>query len=210
MAKEKYYVIWEGIKPGIYTSWKECQENIKGFPNAKYKSFETLQEAEAASKGNYWSFINKKSSTAAQIDGLKSHQPKPIFPALAVDAACNTVTGVMEYRGVDAQTAKEYFHKGPYKNGTNNIGEFLAIVHGLAFLKKNNSQLPIYTDSKTALAWIRNKHAKTTLDRIPENEILFDMIDRAEKWLKDNTWKNQILKWETKIWGEIPADFGRK
>jgi ribonuclease HI len=210
MAKEKFYVIWEGIKPGIYNSWKECQANIKGFPGAKYKSFETLQEAESALKGNYWTFVNKKISTAAQIDGLDSHQPKPTFPALAVDAACNTVTGDMEYRGVDAQSAREYFRQGPYKNGTNNIGEFLAIVHGLALLKRNNSHLPIYTDSKTALAWIRNKHAKTTLARIPENEILFEMIARAEKWLKENTWKNQLLKWETKIWGEIPADFGRK
>jgi ribonuclease HI len=210
MAKEKYYVIWEGIKPGIYSSWKECQANIKGYPNAKYKSFSTLQEAETASKGNYYAFINKKASTQTQIEGLKDHQPKPIFPALAVDAACNTVTGVMEYRGVDAQTAREIFRQGPYKNGTNNVGEFLAIVHGLALLKKNKNELPIYTDSKTAIAWVRNKKAKTALERIPENEILFDMIARAEKWLKENTWKNTILKWETKIWGEIPADFGRK
>jgi ribonuclease HI len=35
-------------------------------------------------------------------------------------------------------------------------------------------------------------------------------MERAEKWLLSNEFSNEILKWETKAWGEIPADFGRK
>lgn len=210
MAKKKYYVIWEGQKTGVFDSWNECAKNIKGYPNAKYKSFPTKNAAEQAFAGNYYDYAGKTVNLSIQLEGLKENQPKPIFPSLAVDAAWNTSTGDMEYRGTDAQTAKEIFRQGPYFDGTNNVGEFLAIVHGLAYLKKKNSNLPIYTDSMTAISWVRKKRANTTLQKTSRNEILFELLERAEKWLKENTWKNQLLKWETKIWGEIPADFGRK
>ena len=210
MVKNKFYVVWEGVKPGVYNSWKECQLNIKGYPNAKYKAFPTIQAAHEAFKNNYKNYVTKKIDPKLQLDGLQENQPKPIFPSLAVDAACNTVTGDMEYRGVDAKTGKELFRQGPHKDGTNNVGEFLAIVHGLAFLKQKKSNLPIYTDSKTAISWIRLKKANTKLEKTSRNANLFDLISRAEKWLRENSWENKLLKWETKIWGEIPADFGRK
>ncbi|MDD3567679.1 MAG: ribonuclease H family protein [Bacteroidales bacterium] len=210
MAKKKYYVVWEGVNPGIYESWDECQKNIKGYQNAKYKSFPTRQAAEAALMGNYHDYTTKPTNVAMQLEGLQENQPKPIFPALAVDAAWNTATGDMEYQGVDAKTARIIFRQGPYFDGTNNVGEFLAIVHGLAYLKQKGSDLPIYTDSMTAISWVRRKKANTTLKKTGRNEILFELIARAEKWLHENTWQNKILKWETQIWGEIPADFGRK
>lgn len=117
----------------------------------------------------------------------------------------------MEYRGVWTADKSEIFHYGPAKDGTNNIGEFLALVHALALLqKKNDPSTPIYSDSKTAIAWVKKKKANTQLKPTRHNAELFDMIHRAEKWLKENTWKNPIHKWETEHWGEIPADFGRK
>jgi ribonuclease HI len=210
MAKKKYYTVWEGGKVGVFESWDECQKSIKGYPNAKYKSFPTRQAAEAALKGNYSDYITKQTNVSLQLEGLNENKPKPVFPSLAVDAAWNTATGDMEYRGVDAKTAREIFRQGPYFDGTNNVGEFLAIVHGLAFLKQKGSNLPIYTDSMTAISWIRKKRANTTLKKTERNQILFDLIARAEKWLRENTWQNKLLKWETQIWGEIPADFGRK
>ena len=208
MAKvNKFYVVWSGQTPGIYDSWDECQKQIKNYPNAKYKGFPTKVAAENAFRGSYESHISKESKALFKAD---DNQPKPIFPSIAVDAAWNTATGYMEYQGVDAQSKRLIFHQGPYPDGTNNIGEFLAIVHALALLKRNNSNLPIYSDSMTAIAWIRNRRANTKLVKSPENAILFELIERAEKWLKENIWRNQILKWETPIWGEIPADFGRK
>jgi ribonuclease HI len=116
----------------------------------------------------------------------------------------------MEYRGVDTQTGRELFRQGPFPDATNNVGEFLAIVHALAFLQQNKSILPIYTDSITALSWVRKKQAATKLAPTFRNAKVFDLIARAEKWLKENHWKNPVLKWETHIWGEIPADYGRK
>jgi len=210
MAKQKFYVVWEGIKPGIYTSWDECQLNIKGYPNAKYKSFPTIQAAEAAFIGNYADYSAKQVNLSIKLEGVSENQPKPLIPSLSVDAACNMKTGDMEYRGVVTETGTEIFRQGPYKDGTNNIGEFLAIVHGLALLKKKNSDLPVYTDSMTAISWVRKKSANTKQVQTLNNAKLFELITRAEKWLRENTWKNKLLKWETHVWGEIPADFGRK
>lgn len=129
--------------------------------------------------------------------------------AVAVDAACSGNPGPMEYRGIYLRTGQQIFHFGPVQ-GTNNIGEFLAIVHALALLKKKNSAIPIYSDSRTAQIWVKKKKCKTTLPQTPENQSLHDMIARAEAWLLSNSYSNPIIKWDTDKWGEIPADFGRK
>lgn len=134
----------------------------------------------------------------------------PLLPALAVDAACSGNPGVMEFRGVIADTGTEVFHRGPFPQGTNNIGEFLALVLGLAYLKKNNLPWNIYTDSVTALAWLRQRKCKTKLPQTPQTEELFVMVQKAEAWLRANTYTTRIYKWDTEKWGEIPADFGRK
>ena len=135
---------------------------------------------------------------------------QPKLPALAVDAACSGNPGVLEFRGVVADTGTEVFRRGPFMQGTNNIGEFLALVLGLAYLKKYNLPWTLYTDSVTALAWVREKKCKSKLTWNNENQELFFMVRKAEEWLRSNTWNTEIRKWETTLWGEIPADFGRK
>lgn len=198
----KYYVVWKGRQPGIYDSWEECLVQVKGFPGARYKAYPEKREAVLAFRGKPPSAKKKKAGTAKPTS--------VITPSLSVDAACSGNPGLMEYQGVNTETGERIFHLGPIENGTNNIGEFLALVHALALLKKRNSNLPIYTDSKTAMAWVRNKRVKTSLKQNDQNAYLFELIARAEKWLKDNTYENPILKWDTENWGEIPADFGRK
>lgn len=204
IKKSKYYVVWEGHKKGIFESWEECQIQIKDFPKPQYKSFESKKEAEIAFTKKYWDYVEKKN------DPKKTENYTIIYPSICVDAACSGNPGDLEYRGVDAKSGRELFKMGVFKEGTNNIGEFLAIVHGLALLKKNNSNIPIYSDSQTAIAWVTNKKAKTKLELSAANKLLFELIERAEKWLENNHYTNKIIKWETKEWGEIPADFGRK
>lgn len=203
--KQKFYVVWNGRKNGIYYYWEECLKQVEQFECAQYKSFSSLEEAKVAFELGYDKVIGKKTS----IIKIESDQ-KPLIPSICVDAAWNTVTKDMEYQGVDTQTRKLIFRKGPYRFSTNNIGEFLAIVHALALLQKKNSTLPIYTDSNTAIKWVKDKRANTKLVGTPENEMIFDLIKRAENWLKNNNYSNQVIKWKTDLWGEIPADFGRK
>lgn len=211
MAKSKFYVVWKGRTPGIYDNWADCKSQVEGEEGAKYKSFETRQEAsEAFDKG--YTFYIRQASSAKVAEKLKPTTPvgKPLTECICVDAACSGNPGDMEYRGVYMPTGQQIFHIGPLKKGTNNIGEFLALVHGLALLKQKGSPLPIYSDSRNAISWVKKKKCKTLLERVPENEPIFDLIERAEKWLQTNNYSTPILKWETAEWGEIPADFGRK
>lgn len=135
---------------------------------------------------------------------------KPILDSIIVDASCIGNPGPVEYKGLNLWTRKVIFKHGPYAGGTNNIGEFIAIVHALAYCKINNLNLPIYSDSQTAIAWIRHKESNTTMLPSEKNKELLSMLERANKWLKTNTFKNEVLKWNTAQWGEIPADYGRK
>ncbi|MFK5958998.1 MAG: ribonuclease H family protein [Lutibacter sp.] len=210
MAKKKFYVIWKGHKVGVFTSWNVCKKNITDFKGAQYKSFASKKNAEVAFKGNYEDYIGKDTKKMQLSSEELKLIGQPIIPSLSVDAACSGNPGKMEYRGVDTKSKKQFFIQGPFKKGTNNIGEFLALVHGLGLLKQKNSTYPIYSDSKIAINWVKKGQCRTNLPITAENKPLFDLVKRAEKWLKVNNYTTKILKWETKAWGEIPADFGRK
>ena len=213
--KKKYYVVWNGLNPGIYHSWDDCQAQIKGVKGAVYKSFDSQEEAERAYASPAYEYVAP--SNSPKEENSKSAMPAatPLRPgigtyALAVDAACSGNPGVMEYRGVDTATGREIFRMGPFSHATNNIGEFLALVHGLALLKQHNKTMPIYSDSVNAMAWVRAKKCRTKLARTEQNIEVFNLIARAERWLEDNHYTTKIIKWDTPNWGEIPADFGRK
>lgn len=209
--KQKYYVVWQGVEPGIYDSWAKCQQQIKGYPNAKYKSYTSEAEAERAFRSSYNDEFAKKKATTTKKTIPDEARKKILWESLSVDAACSGSPGIMEYRGVWTGDAVQVFHQGPFPLGTNNVGEFLALVHGIAFLQKQNlPTMPIYSDSRTALSWLRNKKVKTTLVKNAKTKVLYDLMDRAIHWLHNNSYENPILKWDTKNWGEIPADFGRK
>ncbi|MDR3262289.1 MAG: ribonuclease H family protein [Tannerella sp.] len=204
--KQKYYTVWSGAKPGVYDNWTDCRLQIQGFAGALYKSFDTRNEAEAALSDFPSEYIGRNRKPAPATAG----NPPYIVESIAVDAACSCNPGDMEYRGVYVETGQEIFHVGPMKRGTNNIGEFLALVHGLALFKKTGCTMPVYSDSRNAIGWVQQKQCRTKLERTAVNEPVFNLIERAEKWLRENTYPNKILKWETAAWGEIPADFGRK
>ena len=211
MAKKaKFYVVWKGKHPGIFESWADCKAQIEGFKGAEYKSFSTFAEAKKAYNGNYSDYkgTTKGKSELSQQELLKIGDPN--YNSIAVDAASSGNPGKMEYRGVDTKSKKVLFHQGPFEQGTSNVGEFLALVHGLAFLKQKKSDRILYSDSRIAIGWVRKGKCGTKLEKTQKNAKLFELIERAEDWLKKNRYTTPIVKWETKAWGEIPADFGRK
>jgi ribonuclease HI len=204
--KPKFYVVWKGRKTGVFFSWEACAAQVQGFTGAQYKSFGSRVAAEQALRGKYAAHLGKPATSG---DWLFAPNP-PLAESIAVDAACSGSPGRLEYRGVDLRSGKEIFHQGPFANGTNNIGEFLAIVHALVMLKKKGSALPVYSDSDTAITWVKAKHCNTRLAADKMNAPLFELIDRAEEWLAEHKKNNPVLKWDTQAWGEIPADFNRK
>lgn len=230
--KSKFYVVWQGKVPGIYTNWTDCQAQVSGFGAARYKAFATRQEAEAAFAAGPEAYIAPRRPKASggvktAKSGTRGKANEPLNPpdyrhdtvlplppeveanAWAVDAACSGNPGKMEYRGVDLRTGAEVFHFGPIF-GTNNIGEFLAIVHALALLEQRGETLTIYSDSRNAQLWIRQRRCKTKLAHNAKTEAVYTYIERAERWLQTHSFTNKIRKWKTDEWGEIPADFGRK
>lgn len=209
----KFYVVWEGRAPGIYESWEECLAQVEGFPGARYKSFNDQTVATEAFRGSpeqQMSFLRR----------LGEHKHSPVdyttipdidLNAWAVDGACSRNPGPMEYRGVRVADGAEIFRVGPFQGGTNNIGEYLALVHALALLDRaGDTTTPIYSDSRTGQAWVRGRRCNTKLVPTPENASLRAVIARADAWLQTHNPPNRILKWDTERWGEIPADFGRK
>ncbi len=212
--KPKFYAVWHGNPPGLYTSWDTCQKAINGVSGAQYKAYPSRAAAVKALESSYQVAIattkGVKSTRTPLSLSERERIGEPNLYSIAVDAASSGNPGRMEYRGVDTQTGKVLFTQGPFERGTNNIGEFLAVVHGLALLKKEGSDRILYSDSRIAIGWVNKKKCGTKLVLNSSNKILFDLIERAESWLKENTYTTLIVKWETKAWGEIPADFGRK
>lgn len=218
--KQKYYVVWQGREPGIYENWHTCEQQVKGVA-AHFKSFDTLEEAEQAFRLPYSEYLNiesnhstkKLSDVYVDENGMTAIRAgainPPILDALAVDAACSGNPGIMEYQGVYIASRKQIFHFRAEK-GTNNIGEFLALVHGLSYLKKHNLQQVLYSDSVNAINWVKQQQCKSKLPITNDTAELWDYIHRAENWLHTNTYTTEIRKWDTERWGEIPADFGRK
>lgn len=225
--RRKYYVVWVGAAPGIYDSWSECRAQVANYPGARYKSYDDLDEATAAYRGPL-------SSQTAIIRSIMAHGglTKPgVAPALAsadvgctavgsrptsgiaVDGACSGNPGILEYRAVDIATGAELFHVGGDGKliGTNNIAEYLALVHAAALLRRRgDSTTIIYSDSRTGLSWLQRRHANTTIKETPYTAPTLELLRRADSWLTHNTIHNPICKWDTDSWGEIPADFGRK
>lgn len=212
-SKQKYYVVWEGRAPGIYDSWEECEAQVSGYPGAKYKSFGSKDDAVRAFRGDTRDHLGLVAAIASRRHDILNYAafPEIRLDAIAVDGACAKNPGPMEYRGVSVATGEQIFHIGPLAGGTNNIGEYLALIHAAALLaQRGDTTTPIYSDSRTALAWLRRRHSNTTLQATDANARVRELLARADAWLSSHTIHNPVLKWETEIWGEIPADFGRK
>jgi ribonuclease HI len=204
--KSKYYVVWVGKVPGIYTSWADCQVQVHGFPEAKYKSFSSLAEANAALKGPVP--VYPKVSTFRQGVRPAAHLgPKT---GIAVDAACSGNPGVVEYRAVDLRDSTIVFSEGPIESGTNNLGEFLAIVQAMQWLMAQGRRDSIYSDSQVAMGWVEKRAVKSPFVMAHPEADISQQVAAALAWLDryDPQW--DLRKWNTQSWGEIPADYGRK
>lgn len=219
----KFYVVWSGKTPGVYDSWEQCRAQVQGQSGAQYKSFPDRAAAEAAFRSSPLRYLSPKTGTQAAKPATRREQSPPtdrtdtVLPlplaveakAWAVDAACSGNPGWVEYRGIDLQTGQIVFHQSRLW-GTNNIGEFLALVHALALIDQKGGPSTVYSDSRNALLWIRKGKCATKLARTAKTAEVFDLIERAEAWLAAHRSAVRLVKWKTAEWGEIPADFGRK
>lgn len=211
MAK-KYYVIWQGKQTGVVDDWVKCLDAIRGYPGAKYKAYKSLADANAAFQEGY-----KKHWGKGDV-GLKEYSSEvlnligePVYPSVAVNCSWNFYDNKMEYQGVDTLSGERLFHQGPFEDANQHMGEFLALVHALAYLKQQGSTIPVYSQSKSSMLWIlKGKAYGGTLEPTEKNTRVLELIRRANKWLSENTFENELLKWNKGAWGENPADLRAK
>lgn len=210
--QQKYYVVRKGRKTGIYDNWDACKEQVHGYMGAKYKSFDTLVDAEQAFANDYEIALSSpwnKASVAVLVE-----QWVISLESICVDAACEWNPGILERRGVKTDDSSEIFHSRKYPVGTVNIGEWLALIQWMQRLVKHRkTDWIMYSDSRTAMSWIKKWILNTSLHRGKNTELLRQAIDAGKQWLYQNKSLIQyikIVKWKTSIRGEIPADFGRK
>lgn len=204
MANGKYYVVWVGNVPGVYESWAECKKQIDHYPNAKYKSYPSKDVAiEAYALG--WKQALYGNDSKKLVNNKEIN-----YNSISVDVGSSGNPGIIEYKGVDTQTGEQLFYYGPIAKGTNNLGEFLAIVHALAYIEKKGLEKSIYSDSQTAISWVKNKKVNSNLTRDESTKEIWTLVDRALNWLLHHSYSTKIEKWNTVEWGEIKADFGRK
>lgn len=211
--RSKFYTVFRGFVPGVYETWEECQASTKGFSGASFASFKTRAEAEhALSVGDLkkWREMEEtlKKDRWMHSDVLKDG------PCLVVDAACSGFPGPVEFRGVLLPSSAEAFRCGPFRNGSNNIGEFLAIVTGMRWLNERSLAIPIYSDSKCAIGWVTHRGVcNTSMDKADQSAEIRSELARAESWLRGpfaHKYIKLLRKWDTEELGEIPADFDRK
>lgn len=215
----KYYVVFKGFNPGVYDNWDEVKEQVNGFPGALFKGYATSQEASEAYRNYTGSedreelfrlIAGNRNSESVKPGNIDYNNPEIDGDAWAVDASCLGNPGKMEYRGVDLKTGKEIFRVGPFEDATNNIGEYLALVHAMALMAKKGEYHNIYSDSRTAQSWWRNRKINTKLKSTDRNSKVFELLARAQVWVNTHHFPAKVMKWQTERWGEIPADFGRK
>lgn len=219
----KYYVVFRGFNPGVYDTWEEVQEQTNGFPGALFKSYASSEEAAEAYRSYAGSDdiedlarILFKKNDSSEVSASNPATPSPFqnpeidWNAWAVDASCLGNPGKMEYRGVEVSTGKIIFRQGPFEDATNNIGEYLALVHAMALIMQRGEVRNIYSDSATAIAWWKKRKINTKLQPTEKNKKIFELLARASVWVNTHTFPGKVMKWQTDRWGEIPADFGRK
>lgn len=205
MPKQKYYVVWKGRRTGVFRTWAECEAATKGYRGAQFKAFESRAEAERALRAGYEAHRGKPASSQKWLFAAA----KPVLPSITVDAACSGSPGPLEFQGVETESGAPIFRQGPYADGTNNVGEFLAIVAAMRWLDEHQHPWPVYSDSANAIGWVKAGKCNTKLQRLPSNRVLFELIAQAEAALRA-AGRRPVLKWDTRAWGENPADFGRK
>jgi ribonuclease HI len=207
MAKVKYYVVWEGRETGVFTEWVRCLEAIKGMKQAKYKAYKALHEANKAFAEGYEKHWGKGDS------GTKFYSEEelqligaPQVPSICLNCSYDRVTGIMIYKGVDTATGEQLFRQGPFLDCNQHIGEFLALVHGLAYLQQQGSDIPVYTRSMHAKAWVtRESKFGGTLEATEKNTKVIELLTRANRWLETHNYPNQILIWNKRAWNH-PGD----
>lgn len=83
----KYYVVWKGRKPGVYSNWASCAEQVMGFPNARYKGYTDRDEAYAAYRKDKSHNVTKVDNVSPLTREVVGNSREPFRPLLKKPAS---------------------------------------------------------------------------------------------------------------------------
>ncbi|NOU52866.1 ribonuclease HI [Pseudoalteromonas sp. JBTF-M23] len=163
MAK-KYYVVWQGRKTGIFSSWAECKSQVDGFTGAKFKSFPTLNEAESAFGKSPRGLTAKANPKLTKPSNKQKPAPlsqeqidaMPFEVKIYTDGACEpnpgeAGTGLAVY---EHNKLSELWYGLYQPLGTNNTAELQGLHQALLIAKDKlatGNTVAIFCDSKYSI-----------------------------------------------------------
>lgn len=187
---KKHYVVWKGIKPGIYDSWPAAKSQTDGRADAQFMGFPTKEEAELAYKSTYTKalmqrsltktpnnsvYTTTKSSTAITKPSTKTATNYSVNTLdiadlnIYCDGACSpnpgkSGTGMAVY---EKETLTSLWYGLYEANGTNNTAELNGILKAFHFAQPHIAQqkhVQILSDSKYSIdcitKWAKGWKAK--------------------------------------------------
>jgi len=122
-----------------------------------------------------------------------------------------TNSGPSEYRCIDIKT-KEIIFSTKIGFASNNMAEFLALMQALILSDSLKVSTTIFIDSWIAIAWFKNKRCYSRITLDDRTRDVYELIAECIDWLKKNKHRklNTVILWQTRQWGQIPADYNRK
>lgn len=160
MAK-KFYVVWQGRETGIFTDWNTCKKQVDAFAGARYKSFKTRAEAQAAFAGSAApksSSLVKKKSTKQTVKTYTADEiaAMALDTKIFTDGGCepnpgNAGSGIAVYRN---NLIDELWYGLYEPHGTNNTAELHALHQALIMAESEadlGRSVAIFCDSKYSI-----------------------------------------------------------
>ena len=201
-SKNKVYLVEEA--PGKYRSfdnWPACQAFVQGRPIAFAGGATREAAMQKLNATRDWQLSGgpkKKSSSKPKVPG----GPLPT-EGLTSDAGTHGNPGPCEYQVTDLKgKILEHRHLGVH---TNNYAE-LAGIEAMVRIAGERGESVCWTDSTIAMGWIRSGRLGPT---VREPELIKGLIHRINA-LQAEYPNVTLKKWNTREWGQIPSDFGRK
>ncbi|MDR0545328.1 MAG: ribonuclease H family protein [Mycoplasmataceae bacterium] len=173
--KKTFYAVRIGRNPGIYESWLECEQQIKGFAGAMFKSFATIEEAQAFMHG-ISKEVDVKDMLEIYCDGSYAKE-RPEFATYGVVIVKNNEV-IMKFNGV----------VDDHYNSNNITGEVFGVLKALKWVIKNNfKKIVIYHDYIGLSAWYDKSFTANT-------NIAKYYLENINKLVKDNELHINFIK----------------
>lgn len=205
----KFYAVAKGVQPGIYTSWSECEKQVKNFKGSLYRSFTNKEEAqtylnqmiEAERKANA---VVEGKGWEVYVDGSYSPEVEN-YAAGAVILKDGHIVEEICLLGQNPALAKEMGQSKDFSSARNVAGECLGMVQALKYVLEQNEEKAVvaYYDYLGLSAWLDGSwkvESDTAIEYSRQMESLLKELDvtfvkvEAHTGVKYNERADQLAK----------------